>query len=296
MHPGDFFDDDEKALVAEKIQNVFLNGEDSVLAHYVRKDKKKIPYYFTGRSILYEGKTCLLGVGLDFSDRLAAQEKVKKATQQLRELAAHLQNIREEERIEIARDIHDDLGQQLTAVQIALFRLGKQWKPDQALEKQLQGITDMIAQVITSIRRISTQLRPAVLDDIGLVEAMKWQTDEFEKRYSIPVTAYFSDIPDNLQQTIAVALFRIYQETLTNIARHAEASHVEIRLTCDHQLLSLEVRDDGKGVDEEVIGSKRTLGLLGMQERALMIGGEFEFSSQPGKGTTIKISIPLDKK
>src|SRR6202000_2973981 len=106
-------------------------GEDSIQALFVRKDGKKIPYYFTGRSIVYEGKTCLLGVGLDFSDRLAAQEKIKETTRQLRELAAHLQNVREEERVEIARDIHDDLGQQLTAVQIALFRLNKQWKPDE---------------------------------------------------------------------------------------------------------------------------------------------------------------------
>ena len=293
MRPTDFLDDEEKELVLQKIENVFRTGEDTVQAWFVRKDKVKVPFYLTGRSILYEGKSCLLGVGLDFSDRLAAQEKVKKATQQLRELATHLQNIREEERIEIARDIHDDLGQQLTAVQIALFRLGKQWKQEQALEIQLQSITDMIAQVIQSIRRISTQLRPAVLDDIGLVEAMKWQTEEFEKRFSIPVTTSFPDIPDNLQQNISVALFRIYQETLTNIARHAEATHVQVWLTCDDCKLSLEVQDDGKGFDEEMIGSKRTLGMLGMQERALTIGGDFAFSSQPGEGTTIKIMIPL---
>lgn len=294
--PTDFVEGEEKELLHQKVENTFLTGEDSMQAWLVRKDKVKIPYYFTGRSILYEGKPCLVGVGLDFSDRLAAQEKVKKATQQLRELAAHLQNIREEERIEIARDIHDDLGQQLTAVQIAIYRLAKQWKHEDSLEKQLQGITDMIAQVIQSIRRISTQLRPAVLDDIGLTEAMKWQTGEFEKRFSIRVTAFFSDIPDNLQQNITVALFRIYQETLTNIARHAEATHVQVRLTCDHRLLTLEVQDDGKGVDEELISAKRTLGLLGMQERALMIGGEFIFSSQPGKGTTVKILIPLETK
>ena len=295
MNPGDFFDDDEKALVTGKIENVFRTGEDSVLAHYVRKDKKKIPYYLTGKAILYEGQPCLIGVGLDFTDRLDAQEKIKRATQQLRELAAHLQNIREEERIEIARDIHDDLGQQLTAVQIAIFRLTKQKGHDQTLEKQLQGITEMIAQVIQSIRRISTQLRPAVLDDIGLVEAMKWQTEEFEKRFSIPVDAHFSDIPDNLQQNIAVNLFRIYQETLTNIARHAGARHVRVRLTRDDGHISLEVHDDGQGLDEELVNTKRTLGLLGMKERALMIGGEFDINSQQGKGTSIKILIPLDK-
>lgn len=295
MGPADFVGAGEKELVLQKVENVFRTGEDTVQSFFLRKDKVKIPYYFTGKAIIYEGKECCLGVGLDFSDRLAAQEKINKATQQLRELAAHLQNIREEERVEIARDIHDDLGQQLTAVQIALFRLAKQWKPAPGPEKQLQSITDMTAQVIKSIRRISTQLRPAVLDDIGLVEAMKWQTEEFQKRFSIPVTAFFSDIPDNLQQDIAIALFRIYQETLTNIARHAEATRVQVRLTHDQQRVSLEVQDDGKGVEEEIISSKRTLGLLGMQERALMIGGEFIFDSSPGKGTTIKILIPLEK-
>jgi PAS domain S-box-containing protein len=295
IHPSDFFEGEEKQLLHEKIENVFLSGEDSVQAWFLRKDKKKIPYYFTGKSILYEGKTCLLGVGLDFSDRFAAQEKIKETTRQLRELAAHLQNIREEERIEIARDIHDDLGQQLTAVQIAIFRLTKQWGHDQALEKQLQGITEMIAHAIQSIRRISTQLRPAVLDDIGLVEAMKWQTKEFEKRFSIPVAAHFSAIPDNLQQNLAVALFRIYQETLTNIARHAAAGHVQVRLTSGYRQIFLEVQDDGNGFDEEMIKTKHTLGLLGMEERVRMIGGEFIISSQPGKGTLVKILIPLDK-
>ena len=295
LRPTDFVEDNEKELVSQKIENVFLTGEDSVQSWFLRKDKVKIPYYFTGKSILYEGKSCLLGVGLDFSDRIAAQEKIKKATQQLRELAAHLQNVREEERIEIARDIHDDLGQQLTAVQIAIFRLTKQCKHDPSLETQLQGVTDMIAQVIRSIRRIATQLRPAVLDDIGLEEAMKWQTEEFEKRFSIPVTASFSDIPDTLKQDIAVALFRIYQEILTNIARHAEATKVQVRLTVDHCRLSLEVQDNGKGFDEEAISSKRTLGLLGMKERALMIGGDFQVSSIPENGTSIKILIPLAK-
>jgi signal transduction histidine kinase len=124
---------------------------------------------------------------------------------------------------------------------------------------------------------------------------MKWQTEEFEKRFSIPVTAFFSDIPDNLPQDIAVALFRIYQETLTNIVRHAAAGHVEVRLTADHRHIGLEVQDDGRGFDEEKIGSTRTLGLLGMKERTLVIGGEFEISSRPGKGTSIKILIPRDK-
>jgi PAS domain S-box-containing protein len=293
VRPADLVPPEELELLHEKIENVFRTGEDHVQANFLRKDNTVIPYYFTGKSIVYEGKLCLLGVGIDLSDRFAAQEKIDQTTQQLRELAAYLQNIREEERIEIARDIHDDLGQQLTAVQIAIFRLTKQWAREQALEKQLQGITDMIAHAIRSIRRISTQLRPAVLDDIGLVEAMKWQTDEFQKRFSIPIDAHFSAVPDNLQQKIAVTLFRIYQETLTNIARHAAASQVQVRLTADHRQIHLEVQDDGQGFDEEAINTKKTLGLLGMQERARTIGGEFGINSQPGKGTSINILIPL---
>ena len=295
MHPLDFFDTDEKELLKQKIGNVFIVGEDHVQANFLLKTGAKIPYYFTGKSITYEGKRCLLGVGIDFSDRVQAQEKIKETTEQLRQLAAHLQNIREEERLGIARDIHDDLGQQLTAVKMSMVRLARQAGGDKAMQEDFQMVIDMIGKGIDSIRRISTQLRPGILDDLGLVEAMKWQIEEFEKRFSISAFSEFSESPDAISPSISINLFRIFQETLTNIARHAEAANIEVILHVDNRHLYLKVKDNGKGFNASEISSKRTLGLLGMKERTLMIGGQFAMESRPGLGTTIEIEIPYDK-
>jgi PAS domain S-box-containing protein len=217
------------------------------------------------------------------------------ATDQLRELAAHLQDVREEERIEIARDIHDDLGQQLTAVKIALYRLSKQVSADAAVEEGFRGVIEMIGKGIESIRRISTQLRPVILHDLGLVEAMKWQIEEFEKRFGIPVKAWFNGAAQEIEPKIVMNVFRMFQETLTNVARHSGATQVEVRFEADGERIALEVADNGKGLNTEEIKTKRTLGLLGMRERALMIGGEFEIEGQPGKGTRIRIKVPIDK-
>jgi PAS domain S-box-containing protein len=292
-HPLDFFDKDEQALLTRKIANVFISGEDQVEAHFLTKSGRKIPYFFTGKAIHYEDETCLLGVGIDFSDKVKAEEQLKQTSEQLRELAAHLQHIREQERVDIARDIHDDLGQQLTAVKIAMFRLLKQVANDASLEKGIQSIIEMVSKGIESIRRISTELRPGILDDLGLEEAMRWQIDEFEKRFAIPVTSGFSIAPAPLNADVSINLFRIFQETLTNIARHAEASRVDVRFTMDNRAIRLEVKDDGRGLPEIGVKTKRTLGLLGMKERAHVIGGHLDIDSRPGGGTMVSVEVPL---
>ena len=206
-----------------------------------------------------------------------------------------MQVIREEERTEIARDIHDDLGQQLTAVKIALYRLSKQVAADTTAEEGIRSVIEMIGKGIESIRRISTQLRPVILHDLGLVEAMKWQIEEFEKRFGIPVKAWFNGAAQEIEPKIAINVFRMFQETLTNIARHSGATQVEVRFEADGERIMLEVADDGKGLNTAEIKTKRTFGLLGMKERALMIGGEFGIEGQPGKGTRIRIKVPIDK-
>jgi PAS domain S-box-containing protein len=231
----------------------------------------------------------------DITEQKEAELQRVLATEQLRELAAHLQVVREEERTEIARDIHDDLGQQLTAVKIALYRLSKQVAADAAAEEGIRSVIEMIGNGIESIRRISTQLRPVILHDLGLVEAMKWQIEEFEKRFGIPVKAWFNGATQEIEPKIAINVFRMFQEALTNIARHSGATQAEVRLEADGERIMLEVADNGKGLTVEEIKTKRTFGLLGMKERALMIGGEFRIEGQPGKGTRIRIKVPIDK-
>jgi signal transduction histidine kinase len=224
-----------------------------------------------------------------------AQEQIRRTTDQLRALAAHLENVREEERTDIARDIHDDLGQQLTAVKIALFRLSERVAGDVDTSKAIERIIDMTGTGIESIRRISTRLRPAVLDDLGLVEAMKWHIEEFERRFSIPVTAEFSSSAEILDPEISTHLFRIFQEALTNIARHASATRVEIKFHSTAGRVYLRVLDNGRGLDPAESRSKHHLGLLGIKERTREMGGRFSINSEPGKGTVIEIEAPTAK-
>ncbi|MBS1601085.1 MAG: PAS domain S-box protein, partial [Bacteroidetes bacterium] len=295
MRPYDLFDMEERALVAEMADGVFRNGENQVQANLLTRNGEKIPYFLTGRAIHYEGRHCLLGVGIDFSDRIRAQRKIKETSRQLRQLAAHLQHIREEERTGIARDIHDDLGQQLTAVQISLYRVAKRATGNEPLQRDIEMVNAMTSGAIESIRKIAMQLRPGILEDMGLLEAMKWQIEEFENRFSIPVAADFSGVPDGVSPEVSINLFRIFQETLTNIARHACAGRVEVLFRAEGRRLRLIVRDDGRGIDPEEIRARRTLGLLGMKERAYSIGGHLEVRSQPGQGTTIKVAVVLKK-
>lgn len=295
MHPGDFFEEPDSTIVAKAIEEVFRLGESDVQAELRTKSGKKVPYYFTGKAVEYQGRECMLGVGIDFTERVEAQEKIRAATEQLRELAAHLQNIREEERADIARDIHDDLGQQLTAVKIALYRVAKQLTDEEVLN-DIGLIIEMVGKGIESMRRISTELRPGILDDLGLVEAMNWQVEEFRKRFSIPIRTRFTGVLEEIEPKVAINLFRIFQETLTNIARHSGATKVEVRYEADTARCCLEITDNGRGLNPHEIKAKRTLGLLGMQERAHMIGGKFTIEGIPGEGTRVRIEAPIRTK
>jgi signal transduction histidine kinase len=152
---------------------------------------------------------------------------------------------------------------------------------------------ELLDGTIRMVRKIATELRPSILDDLGLIEAMKWQSQEFEKRSEIKIK-FSSSVPDiAFADNMVIALFRIYQESLTNVARHAGATAVSTAIHQEDHRLVLTIADNGKGFDTGAIGNKRTLGLLGMRERAMMIGGHYDISSEPGKGTTVSITVPL---
>ncbi|HWR33731.1 MAG TPA: PAS domain S-box protein, partial [Chitinophagaceae bacterium] len=170
IHPLDLFEGKDKELIAEKIANVFNSGIDNAQADFLLKTKEKIPYYFTGIAIDYEGNPCLIGVGIDFSERVKAQEKIKETTAQLRQLTEHLQNIREEERKHIAREIHDELGQQLTVMKMDISWISKKLSVlgEVSILEKAKELMEMINQNVKTIRRISSELRPSLLDDLGL--------------------------------------------------------------------------------------------------------------------------------
>ncbi|MBO9659672.1 MAG: HAMP domain-containing protein [Chitinophagaceae bacterium] len=212
--------------------------------------------------------------------------------EQLRDLSAYLQNIREEERIHIAREMHDELGQLLTGFKMDVISVKRKMEQpiDPQILKRLETMEAASDEAIKFVRKLSSELRPSLLDDLGLIAALEWHSQEFERRYSIR-TVFQSEMADiSVSPLIGTGLFRIFQESLTNIARHSNAHQVKAYLKLNNNSLKLTITDDGKGFEPDE--QTKTLGLLGMKERAIMIGGELGIYSSPGRGTTITVTIP----
>lgn len=233
------------------------------------------------------------GTIMDVTQSKRSEEKLQRSFDQLRALTAQLQSVREEERKTVAREIHDELGQALTAIKLDVAALVRELPGNQGRAVQRsQSILKLLDETIQLVQRISTDLRPGILDDLGLAAAVEWAAEEFEARtgtkcrISIPDEDITSD-PDG-----ATALFRIFQETLTNVARHAKATEVDIRLAKENDNLVLEVHDNGLGAREEQLSAAKSLGILGMRERALKLGGEFTILGISGGGTTVRVRIP----
>lgn len=229
-----------------------------------------------------------------YQKRLLVEVELKQSYERLRELAANLESVREEERIQIARELHDQLGQALTAMKFDLARLTNQLgKNDPALAEKTKIITAQMDTMIKTVRRIATELRPGMLDDLGLAASIEWQARDFEKRTGIICTVKVSaeDLP--LARTQSLALFRIFQEALTNAARHSHAQQIKVILTATPEILTLQVHDDGRGIQANEIAGKHSLGLLGMRERAIRLGGTFDIHGVPGDGTIVTVSIPV---
>jgi PAS domain S-box-containing protein len=229
----------------------------------------------------------------DITERKKAEEKLRNSHDQLRKLAARLQTAREEERTHIAREIHDELGQMMTVLKLDLALLSRSGDPSPETTDAIQSMSALIDTVIHSIRRIATELRPDVLEDLGLIEAFEWELETFQKRTGIE-TAFLSNVRElALERDRATALFRIFQEALTNIARHAHAGEVAVHVIQQNGELTLEVQDNGNGISDEDASGLKSLGLLGMKERAIMIGGELLIKGENGKGTLVRVRVPL---
>jgi len=223
------------------------------------------------------------------------EEMVRK----LRALTARLESVREEERTHIAREIHDELGQQLTAMRFDLINLKNRLReatarsePVGPLLEKFGELTSLVDSTIHDVRRIATELRPGVLDTFGPIAAIEWLAEDFQKRTQIRCT--YEGIEDlDGSRELATTLFRICQEALTNVARHAGATEVSIRLSAEGEWLSLIVRDNGKGISPEILAQTSSLGLLGMRERARIAGGEIEIGGGAGKGVTVVARFPM---
>jgi PAS domain S-box-containing protein len=294
MQPLDFFEADEKEKVGQKIFNTFSYGEDTVQAGFLQKSGNKVPYYFTGKVVEYRGEECLLGVGIDFSERMKAQEKIRETSEQLRLLTAHLQSVREEERKRIGREIHDELGQQLTAVKMDVVWIDKKITEEQPLLKtKLKNVIALLDGSHQSIRRILSELRPGILEDHGLLEALKWLGRQLTENRGIPVEFNCSEKEVKVSGSIATCIFRVYQEALTNISRYAAPEKVVGSLSIVDHTITVIISDNGKGFDPAIVEVNKSFGIMGMKERVISLGGTFELLSSPGNGTSIIMSLPL---
>jgi signal transduction histidine kinase len=222
---------------------------------------------------------------------------LEQSREQLRKLSAYQQEVREEERHRIAREIHDQFGQSLTILKMDLAWLKKQW-PDRTpeMEAKMGAMSQVIGEALENLHTVTAELRPVMLDDFGLAAAIEWQIEEFSKRSGIDCRMEETGFEPELPKDQAAALFRIFQETLTNIMRHARADTVTVRLEgCKGDLL-LEVHDNGRGITEEEINAPTAFGLLGMRERLYPWNGRVTFEGRPGRGTRVTIRLPLPSK
>jgi PAS domain S-box-containing protein len=289
------------AIISPRNINDFnLNMQQVMKARHVifdsvhrAKDKKLIPVEISSHLFFYNNKPTVLSVARDITERKRAEEKLKRTSKLLRELATHLQSIREEERSMIAHEIHDELGQVLTALKIQLLLFARKLNKDQkVLKEKIFSLSDMVDSSVESVQKISSKLHPAILDELGLTAAIEWQTEEFEKLTGIKCTLVLPDEEIKLDKNKSTAVFRILQEALTNIARHSGAASASISLLKYNLDICLEIKDTGKGITQEQIKDYKSLGIHGIEERVLVFGGSVYIEGIPGKGTTVKIEIP----
>ncbi len=224
------------------------------------------------------------------------EEKLENSRDQVRALAARLQFQRESERTAIAREIHDEFGQTLTCLQLGLsWMAGKVTPQQQPVLEKIRSLSALVTAMIRSVQRFAHELRPGVLNELGLVKTLKSEAWEFEGRTGIPCKVKTNIGKAKVDHVGSVALFRIAQAALTNVARHAQASRAMVSLLKKKHMVILTVLDDGKGITKEMVHSHRSIGIIGMRERALALDGTLTFSGSKGKGTTMTVRVPLSR-
>jgi PAS domain S-box-containing protein len=266
-----------------------------------RKDGERVFTILSPKSVYdekgqHKGTVAVL---TDITDRREVEKELHRSREQLRKLSQHLQAVRENESKRMAREIHDELGQQLTALKMDLSWLSSRINPGgKGAAKFLKKIDSMFALVdntISSVQKISAQLRPGLLDDLGLVPAIEWLSQEFENQTKIRCnTRLFCELL-NIDPDCSTAIFRISQEALTNVARHANATNVNISLKEADGALVLKIKDNGKGIDADDVFAPGSLGLMGMRERARPFRGELAITGKPNKGTTLTVAFPIER-
>lgn len=260
----------------------------------ITKDGKTIWCEMMATLIEYKGKPAIMGNLIDITERKLAEVAIKQSEEQLRNLTTYLQKIGEVERTNIAREIHDELGLGLTVLKIDLSWLRKRLPENEIpLHEKAETMTQLIDKTIQTVKKISTELRPGLLDDLGLAAAIEWQAEEFQKRTGIQCKITIDPKDVTFDRDRNTAIYRIFQETLTNVARHAQATEVDVSLRQRDVQLELIVRDNGRGITEKELANPRSFGLIGIRERVKIFSGINIIKGVPGKGTTVTVRMPI---
>ena len=248
--------------------------------------------------IEWQGKPATLNFLTDITERKKAEQFLKESQEQLKIFAGHLHSVREEERVGIARELHDNLGQNLSAIKMDICMVIKKLddqkgiKAVAAIIEQARSMIPMIEMTINQVQKISAELRPHLLDELGLIAAIEKHVEEFGKRSGISCQLISQIRKIKLERKIAVGVFRILQEALTNVMRHANASAVFVRILKKEGTIVMEIEDNGIGIKATRINNIKSIGILGMRERAMLIGGELLITTRKGKGTKITLNVP----
>ena len=281
-------------LSPDELKKEIYSAKNKVKTHFEFKHRKAdgsiLDVAVNCVSVNINGKKYLNSIVQDIDDCKKAEKEAIKSREQYEQLYRRLNEIREEERTSISREIHDELGQMLAGLKIDLIVLKENC--DDKFEHSFNNLISQVDTTISSVQKISQELRPQMLDKLGLASAIEWQGSEFKKRTGIKCKLEIENIED-LEGNIPISLFRIFQASLTNIMLHSKATSVSVKLAVINGILQLKVIDNGIGITQEQINSRRSLGIIGIRERAKQINGKLDIHTQKNKGTEIMVTVPL---
>ena len=263
----------------------------------LRRNGEEFPLDASISHIVEEGEHFFTVILRDVTERVQNEEALRESREEIRNLALAASAVREQEKSRIARELHDELGQALTALKIDVTWLREHLRggPDSMLAK-LTSMQVLLDGTVAAARRISSDLRPLMLDDLGLVAACEWLAHNFQQRTGTPCELVLGRGELDLRDPYATAVFRVMQESLTNVAKHAEASQVEATLERSGETVTLTVRDNGRGFDTSAPRKQGSYGMVGLRERAYLLGGDIHIESAPGQGTLVEMRIPVNER
>jgi PAS domain S-box-containing protein len=289
-HFGIFVSKNTLSVFNAFFENLFKGEASEICEVMIETQDNKSKYVHIEGMVDGNNNQCLLNL-IDITERKWAEDELKSSLEQLHLLTQHIEKVREDERVAISRELHDDLGQALTAVKIDLTIIRKNISDSEVVLK-INKVAALVGETIKTVQRITSQLRPEIIDDLGLKAAIEWYTKEFSQRIGVKIFLDIDSTP-TISPKASLVIFRIIQESLTNIARHAKATRVDISLLITDEDIRLRILDNGIGITSSEINSKKSFGIMSMKERAASLGGTFEISSGNGGGTEILLIIQI---